>query len=114
MGQPTQKHKCTGVVLDAIEYNSRKRTLSIEIQALENVDYFTRLIGTRSDYNSKDSDGETGIGQVLAEFSGTSIVFEIPDDVLYVRATITSSRPHPNASFEGQMEEAWTQPVAWR
>ena len=55
------------------------------------------------------------IGVVLAEASGTEqIRFEIPENALYGRVTITSSRPHPNPSFEGQMEQAWTQPVGWQ
>ena len=30
---------------------------------------------------------------------------------MYVRAKVTSSKPHPNPYAEGDVEVAWTQPV---
>ena len=54
------------------------------------------------------------VGQVLAVETGTRVTYKLMGDELYVRTTITSSKPHPNASFEGQREQAWTQPVGWR
>jgi hypothetical protein len=38
----------------------------------------------------------------------------MPEDALYLRATVTSSRKHPNPSFGGQTEQAWIQPVGWK
>jgi hypothetical protein len=45
---------------------------------------------------------------------GNTATFTYSKDALYVRATITSSRKHPNPSFEGQMEQAWIQPMGWK
>ena len=50
----------------------------------------------------------------LAKAEGNTATFTYPEDALYVRTTITSSRKHPNPSFEGQMEQAWIQPVGWK
>ncbi len=62
-------------------------------------------------------DGEPGkIGEVLARVeqplgSGTLVEYRFQGDELYVRARITSSRPHPRPYAEGDREMAWTQPV---
>jgi len=59
------------------------------------------------DKNSKE------IGKVFARVSATTASYRLSGDELYVRAVVTSSKPHPNPSFSGQREQAWTQPVGW-
>ncbi|HXG72282.1 MAG TPA: hypothetical protein VNJ04_16855 [Gemmatimonadaceae bacterium] len=44
---------------------------------------------------------------------GTAPTFNLTGAELYVRAVVTSSKPHPRQSFVGQTEQAWTQPVGW-
>jgi hypothetical protein len=51
---------------------------------------------------------------VLATVSGRKVRFKLPADALYARVMIESSADHPNPSFEGQKNQAWTQPVGWR
>jgi hypothetical protein len=46
--------------------------------------------------------------------SGTSPSYQLKGDELYVRAVVTSSKPHPDPSFKDQREQAWTQPVGWQ
>ena len=58
--------------------------------------------------------GKTGIGEGLSVATGNVARFEIPEDALYARVTITSSKGHGNPSFPGQKKQAWTQPVGWR
>ncbi len=41
------------------------------------------------------------------------MVTQLTGKELYIRAAITSSKPHPNASYPNQTEMAWTQPVGW-
>jgi hypothetical protein len=66
---------------------------------------------------SRIVDGEPGkVGEVLATVeqplgSGTLVEYRFQGDELYVRARITSSRPHPRPYAEGDREMAWTQPV---
>ncbi|MEM7011160.1 MAG: hypothetical protein AAF585_06720 [Verrucomicrobiota bacterium] len=98
----------SGVTVNSFAYTATKRLLEIEIEPVEGVTFTTQLIGTRKEHN------ESSIGEIIEEKTGVSLSFEVPDDVLYVRGTITSGRSHPNPSFEGQMEQAWLQPVAWR
>ncbi|MDP4849833.1 MAG: hypothetical protein NWQ95_05750, partial [Verrucomicrobiales bacterium] len=101
----------SGVVLDAIRFDREKGILSLEIAPVGEVEFTTAFIGTRKSYDAAAA--ETGIGEVFATAKGNSASFTIPDDALYLRATITSTRKHPNPSFPDQMERAWIQPVGW-
>jgi len=95
--------------MDSINYDSNNRILKFTINQEEGIDYSAQLIGTKKDYQSP-----TEIGAILDEKSGTRLSFKIPDDVLYSRVTISSNKPHPNPSFENQVEQAWLQPIGWR
>jgi hypothetical protein len=50
------------------------------------------------------------IGKVVAESNSLTPSYTFTGDELYVRARITSSRPHPNPFQKGDVEMAWTQP----
>ena len=51
------------------------------------------------------------IGAVFAEVKGSKASYVLKGDEIYVRAKVTSSKPKPNASVEGETECAWVQPV---
>ncbi len=102
-------YSSTGVYLDLIDYDPGNRTLSTTIDAEAGVTYMAQLIGTKEEYQSPSE-----IGEILDEQTGTKLSFNIPQDVLYARVTISSNKPHPNPSFENQVEQAWLQPVGWR
>lgn len=118
----------TGVTLRDIQFDAEAGTLSIEIEPNGDVIFTTQFIGTRTSYDktsetAQDDEGNPleatrvyseSVGQILAEETGTSVTYRFKGDELYVRATITSSKPHLRPSFEGQREQAWTQPVGWR
>lgn len=104
----------SGVFLDSVAYDENSRMLKIAIRGEEGTTFVTELTGTRRGYDAAAADGDTGIGVVLAQAEGTLLEFQIPEDALYARATITSSRPHPDPSFKGQRQQAWTQPVGWK
>ena len=53
------------------------------------------------------------VGAVLASARGTRAAYKLTGRELYVRATITSTRAADNPAFEGQLKQAWTQPVGW-
>lgn len=102
----------SGVSLEAIRYDEETRTLAIHIAPMEGVAFTTRFIGTRANY---DATAEvTGIGEVFATMEGVAAEYTMPADAYYLRATVTSSRDHPNPSFPEQKEQAWVQPVGWR
>ena len=102
----------SGVEIKSIHFNNNKGKLSVEMKPIEGVTYTTEFIGTRKGYDA--SAENTGIGEVFASVEGNNAAFKIPDEALYLRATINSSRKHPNPSFQGQKEQAWVQPVGWK
>jgi len=105
-------YSSSGVTLDRMNFDEETNSLTVEIAPGEGVEYTTEFIGTRADYDA--SADETGIGEIFASVTGNTATFKLPDDALYLRATVTSSRRHPNPSFEGQKEQAWIQPVGWK
>ena len=100
----------SGVFIKSLEYDPEQRRLSIEIEPVEGVTFTTQWIGTRR----AETVADANIGEVFEEQTGTRVSFVVPENALYARATITSSRAHPKASFKGQKEQAWLQPVGWR
>ena len=103
----------SGVSLESITWDEASRTLSLKISAAEGAAYATAFIGTRTGYDASRKRQENGIGEVFAELKGTEVSFRIPDDALYLRATITSSENHDNPSYPDQKKQAWTQPFGW-
>jgi len=115
----------SGVTLDDVGFDGK--TLRIRIHAEPGVTYSTRIVGTLEDYDpaTKEVASPKGdphpfrtryspeVGRTLATIEGATVDYALKGKELYVRATITSSKPHPNPSFAGQAEMAWTQPVGW-
>lgn len=101
----------SGVTFDGIRYDAATRTLSLDITPIDGVEYSTNFLGTRAGYDATAK--ETGIGEVFATLPGNKVSYVVPEDVLYLRATVTSTRKHPNPSFQDQHEQAWVQPVGW-
>ena len=97
--------------------------LSLAVSAEPGASYTIQFVGTRAGYDTTsvavhDSTGRAltrryspQVGEVLAEVQGTSAAYTMRGDELYVRARVVSSRPKTNASFAGEVEMAWTQPV---
>jgi hypothetical protein len=94
----------SGVALDDVVRG--RHALTVKIAAQAGVTYTTRFYGTRV------KDGERGaIGELLAEVEGSEATYRFKGDELYVRATVVSSRLHPNPYAKGDLETAWVQPV---
>ena len=115
----------SGVVLNDVRYDAEGAILEVEIQPDGDAVYTTQFIGTLAGEaadSTRPQDEEAGdapaadvpeIGQVLAEVEGTSASYRLTGKELYVRAVVTSSLPHVDPSFDGQLRQAWTQPVGW-
>jgi hypothetical protein len=119
----------SGVRLEDVHFDPESGRLRLEIDGEEGVSYTTRFIGTPVGYEDQseprvDDEGEPlegvtrryseEVGKVLATVEGTRPEYKLTGEELYVRAVVTSSEPHDRPSFEGQKEQAWTQPVGWR
>ncbi len=113
----------TGVRLRNIK--SSNKSLSLQIEPETGVFYKTQFIGTELDHDPKSEPvmGKDGkpihatrryskdIGKVLAEVDGLSPSYKFKGSEIYVRATVTSTRKHPNPFAKGDAEKAWVQPV---
>lgn len=97
----------TGVTLSDVSFDPAAGKLRLAISPAEGETITTSFIGTR---RGGESNPET-IGVVLASVEGLAPEYTLKGDEWYVRATVTSSRAHPDPSFPGQRKQAWTQPV---
>ena len=91
----------SGVALRSVERGQER--YGVEVAEEDGVSYITRFVGFR-----RGAEGP----EVLAEVGGGSATYEYQGDELFVRAVVTSSREHPDPYKAGDMEQAWTQPVA--
>ena len=111
----------TGV--EGLELRRDGRRLTLRVRGRPGVTYVTQFIGTRAGYDTTsvavtDSAGtlltrrySADVGTVLGESRGTSAVYTMRGDELYVRARVVSSKRKTNPSFDGEVEMAWTQPL---
>ena len=103
----------SGVYLDELVWDQKNRTIRLGIREDGDSTFTSELIGTRTTYIPDDAGGDTGVGEVIDSRTGRSITFKVPEDALYARVTVTSSRAATNPSFDGQKKQAWTQPIGW-
>ncbi len=117
----------SGVLLEDVKLQDG--SLHIRIKPESGVTYTTRILGTLKGYDSSTRSISTppdskdphatrlaysaDVGRTLAEIQGTEVNWKPTGNELYFRASITSSKPHPNPSYPGQKEMAWTQPMGW-
>ncbi len=116
-------YSSTGVILDDVIL--AENTLKLAIKTEPGVSYKTEFIATMKDTNldatpKRDKDGQelpvTGdyspeIGKVVATSTDAKPSYQLTGKELYVRAKVTSTKPHPNPYAAGDTEVAWTQPV---
>ncbi len=122
-----QFYASSGVEIEDFTFDAKTGKLKIEIKAEQGVDYKTTFIGTLRDYDetSEPRTDEAGkltnstrvysadVGKTLATKTGNVIEYQLTGNELYVRATVTSSKNHPNPSFKNQSQQAWIQPIVW-
>ena len=113
----------TGVAL--ADLRCQDRTLSLQIRPEPGVTYRTEFIGTprSADLASTPVRDESGnellttrcyapeVGRVLSQTEGTRAEYRLTDDDLYIRARVTSNKPHPLPHRPDDTETAWTQPL---
>lgn len=94
----------SGVTLQEIEFDDATRTLTLSVEPQDGVVFKTEFIASTAD--------QTGV--TVSEVAGLKPQYTMEEGQLYLRARVTSSRPHPDPSFDDQYEQAWTQPVGWK
>ena len=118
----------SGVEVKQFSYDPASKQHNIEIVAEQGVEYTTEFIGTLSDADmssqppGEDREGKPirasrkysgEVGKTLATVTGATPSFTLTGRELYVRATITSSKPAADPVFKGQKQQAWIQPIGW-
>jgi predicted metal-dependent phosphoesterase TrpH len=119
----------SGVTLRDFGYDAATKRLQVEIEPKSGVTYKTQFIGTKIGFNpksrprgGKDKKGKPlrstrqyshDVGVVLATVEGPTPSYQLTGKELYVRAVVTSSEAPDDPSFDGQFQQAWTQPVGW-
>ena len=97
----------TGVEFSSVTFNPDKNTLTLEIEQQPGATYTTTITGTRKGYDPATTEvTSTGgdpykkrllyskdVGATLATLTGTTVTYQLDGDELYVRATVTSSKP---------------------
>ena len=118
----------SGVTLKDVQYDEKTKELKLEITPEDNVTYRTEFIATlQSDdtdhkHASDDTDHKHApdgmddkqrVGQRVLSSDSLSPSYRLKGNELYVRAVVTSNKPHQDPSFKDQFQQAWTQPVGW-
>ena len=101
----------SGVELDSINFDSATQQLTVQIQALDGATYKTEFIGTVKPKQAGELPPPDEIGKVFATIEGAVASYTLTGNELYVRARVTSDLPPVDPVFEGQRQQAWTQPV---
>lgn len=119
-------YNSTGVVLKTLNFSDE--SISLEIVREQGVDYKIEFVGTlkdanlsstqehvpQNDYRSQHSHRQVysdDIGKVLHSINSHKATYKSNGNEIYVRARITSTKPHPNPFKAGDTEMAWTQPL---
>jgi len=120
-------YSSTGVIIK--DFNFDGKTLLVEIKPEEGIEYTTKFIGTRSNFDTSnsprlDKDGNElsnvtrlysdEIGEVFKEKNDTSSGYTLEGDELYVRVLIISDADHidPMTGKSLGKQKAWLQPVS--
>lgn len=121
-------YSSSGVELKGFSYDSAAKEYKLEIAEEDGAEFTTQFIGTLVDADtnseppgvdkagkpiraSRKYSGE--IGKVLATVKGTTPSYKLTGNELYVRATVTSSKPARDPVFKDQMQQVWVQPIGW-
>jgi hypothetical protein len=116
------------VTLRDFRFDAEKRRLEIDIEPDGDAVFTTRFIGAPKEVSTAgaervDQQGarldttkkySPEIGRTYATAEGTTVSYQLDGSELYIRAIITSSKPHPDPSLKNQLQQAWTQPVGWK
>ena len=101
----------SGVTLNDVHYDAQKKELKLDIAPKDKVTYQTDFISPLKP-DGKNEDSER-VGKRVYSSNSLSPSYPLNGNELYVRAVVTSNKPHQDPSFKDQLQQAWTQPVGW-
>jgi hypothetical protein len=123
----------TGVELHDVGYDADRKVLRVAVRPAAGATYTVQFIGTLAGVDTRGTPLEAAadpatdakergrhrhryserIGEVLATVEGVEAEYRLTGRELYVRAVVTSSAAPADPVWEGQKQQAWTQPVGW-
>ncbi len=123
----------TGVELQHVGYDADRKVLRVMVRPAAGATYTVQFIGSLAGVDTRGAPLEAAatpaadakergrhrhrysdrIGEVLATVEGVDAEYRLTGRELYVRAVVTSSEPPADPVWEGQKQQAWTQPVGW-
>ena len=117
----------SGVSLRDVRYDQERRVLRVVVEPAAGATYTVQFIGSLKGVDTAPQPLEAAaeargrhrhrfsekIGDVLAVVEGNEAEYTLTGRELYVRAVITSSLPPADPVWDGQRQQAWTQPVGW-
>lgn len=106
-------YSSSGVTLSDVSYDKSSKTIRLSIKPDGDATFTTQFIGTPRNFadGGKTPLDSEKVGTVLKTQEGSSAEYTLTGDELYVRALVTSSKAPENPSYEGQKQQAWTQPI---
>lgn len=104
-------YSTTGVELEELTYGND--SLALKVKKEGGIDYSIQFWGTKKGGAEGAEISRDAMGVLLKEVEGTEAYYKLQEDELYVRAKIISTKPKINPFQEGDVEEAWTQPVVF-
>lgn len=126
-------YSTTGVMLKKLEFDAKRRTLSVKVDRVKGLNYSIEFIGTHKDSSLEHEDVDAivddkglshpvtanyldeRIGMTLKVVKGMKAVYKMTCDELYVRAVIHCDAP-PYFKYDAYsdfVQKAWTQPFGW-
>ncbi len=97
----------SGVTLKDVQYDAKTKELKLNIAPEDNVNYQTEFIATFKP-NTNHGDKQR-IGQQVFSSNSLSPSYRLKGNELYVRAVVTSDKPHQDPSYKDQFQQAWNQ-----
>lgn len=94
----------SGVALDDVRWDSQTNTLSVKV-----LDHPNETIKTEYIVTDREADTDR-IGRVVYSSTDRQSSYQLQPGESIVRAVITSSLPPDDPVWEGQKQQAWTQP----
>lgn len=96
-----QFYASSGVTFKQLMQGNGK--IELEVSAVPGVQYTIEFIGVKKGADQSE---------VFKTINGTAATFNLTDEMLFVRAKITSTKKQKNPFQEGDLESAWTQPIS--
>jgi hypothetical protein len=96
-----QFYASSGVTFKKLDQNNSN--IELEVEAMPGIQYTIEFNGVKKGSNRSE---------VFETVNGTTANFNLTDEMLFVRAKITSTKRQENPFQEGDLESAWTQPIS--